>query len=146
MASPHRISGRYRRCCAWVPNIISALAWIAAPIAARLKDFGHDLRPVLSEAYARVVKPIDLPVGEAHGCATLRILDVEAGPSVFADGIDGITDASTTRKYGGTGLGLVISRRFCQMMGGDITIESESGRGSTFTMRVPRIVDVGKAA
>lgn len=46
-------------------------------------------------------------------------------------------DSSTTRKYGGTGLGLTISRRFCQMMGGDITVESESGRGSTFTIRLP---------
>jgi signal transduction histidine kinase/DNA-binding response OmpR family regulator len=46
-------------------------------------------------------------------------------------------DASTTRRYGGTGLGLVISRRFCQMMGGDISVESEAGRGSTFTIRLP---------
>jgi len=47
-------------------------------------------------------------------------------------------DPSTSRKYGGTGLGLVISRRFAQMMGGDIAVHSELGRGSTFTVRLPR--------
>jgi signal transduction histidine kinase len=54
--------------------------------------------------------------------------------------------SKTASKYGGTGLGLVISRRFCQMMGGDITVASKPGHGSTFTIRLPRIVEVGEAA
>ncbi len=46
-------------------------------------------------------------------------------------------DNSTTRKYGGTGLGLTISQRFCQMMGGDIEVTSELDCGSTFTASLP---------
>lgn len=51
-------------------------------------------------------------------------------------------DPSMTRRYDGTGLGLAISQRFCQMMGGSITVESEWGEGSTFTIRLPRFVSV----
>lgn len=54
-------------------------------------------------------------------------------------------DASTTRKFGGTGLGLVISRNFCQMMGGDITVESEEGKGTKFTVVLPVVVVDPKA-
>jgi Domain of unknown function (DUF4403) len=61
---------------------------IATPIADRLKGFGYDLRPLLSDAYERVVRPIELPIGDAKGCASLRVLEVEAGPSVLADGIE----------------------------------------------------------
>ena len=45
-------------------------------------------------------------------------------------------DSTTTRKYGGTGLGLVISRRLCNLMGGDVTVTSTPGAGSCFTARV----------
>ncbi len=46
-------------------------------------------------------------------------------------------EVSTASKYGGTGLGLAISKRFSEMMGGGVTVESEPGKGSTFTVRLP---------
>ncbi|MBD2485067.1 MASE1 domain-containing protein [Planktothrix sp. FACHB-1365] len=49
-------------------------------------------------------------------------------------------DESTTRRYGGTGLGLTITQKLCQMMGGDLSVISELGKGSTFTMKLPKIL------
>jgi signal transduction histidine kinase len=48
-------------------------------------------------------------------------------------------DSSTTRYYGGTGLGLAITRHFCRLLGGDVAVESERGKGSTFTVTLPAV-------
>jgi len=72
---------------------------------------------------------------------TFRVSDTGIGMTsaqaggLFEPFIQG--DESTTRKYGGTGLGLALTRRYCRLMGGDISVRSEIGRGSTFTIRLP---------
>ena len=50
-------------------------------------------------------------------------------------------DAATARDFGGTGLGLALSRRFCRLMGGDVDVASELGRGSIFTVSLPARID-----
>jgi signal transduction histidine kinase len=51
-------------------------------------------------------------------------------------------DASSARRYAGTGLGLAISRQICRLMGGDLTVQSVHGAGSTFVARIPDCVEL----
>jgi signal transduction histidine kinase len=93
---------------------------------------------------------IDAHHGRQNGRDWITLAVTDTGIGMSAEQMSKLfqefaqASSSTASKYGGTGLGLVISRRFCQMMGGDITVESESARGSTFTIRLPRIVDAPK--
>jgi signal transduction histidine kinase len=57
----------------------------------------------------------------------------------------GQLSASTSNKYGGTGLGLSVSQKLCALMGGGISVSSEAGRGSCFVVRIPADIQVGEA-
>ena len=88
---------------------------------------------------------IDVRLGRIAGGEQdlLEIAVVDTGIGVPADKIDHIftafeqADGTTSRQFGGTGLGLTISRRLAQLMGGDIGVRSIAGGGSTFTLRLP---------
>jgi signal transduction histidine kinase len=93
---------------------------------------------------------IDARQRHENGCGWITLAVQDTGIGMTPDQMGKLfqefsqASSATSSKYGGTGLGLVISRRFCQMMGGDITVTSEPGRGSTFTIRLPRIVEAPK--
>jgi hypothetical protein len=73
---------------AFADRLAGVYGRIEQPIAEKLKAFSYDLKPLLGEAYARVSKPLAIPVGDASACANLRVLDVEAGPTVMAGGLE----------------------------------------------------------
>ncbi|MBM3840385.1 MAG: hypothetical protein FJ398_20960 [Verrucomicrobia bacterium] len=79
---------------------------------------------------------------------TFRVSDTGIGmtPEQLAKLFQAFTqaDASTSKKYGGTGLGLALCKKFALMMGGELTVESESGKGSCFTVRLPAVVEPGQ--
>lgn len=97
--------------------------------AIKFTNYGHVL--IKAESYA---------IDEERGALTIHIIDTGVGipeerkKSIFESFSQ--ADASTTRKYGGTGLGLTISKQLTTLMDGEISVESELDKGSTFTLRL----------
>jgi PAS domain S-box-containing protein len=80
---------------------------------------------------------------DGSGPDWVRFQVIDDGIGMTSDQMDKLfqpftqIDSSATRRYGGTGLGLTITRRYCRMLGGDVTVASAPGQGSTFTIRLP---------
>ncbi len=93
----------------------------------------------------RVTLEITREKGEAEDWIKIAVSDTGIG--ISPDNLKKLfknfnqADASTSSKYGGTGIGLALSQNLCRMMGGDISVESEFGRGSRFTIRVPGYIE-----
>ncbi len=85
---------------------------------------------------------IEVRLVEGHG-GSARILVRDTGPGIPADKLDRIflafeqADAGTSRRYGGTGLGLTLARSLCELMGCRVSVESIEGVGSTFAILLP---------
>ncbi|NOY81894.1 MAG: response regulator [Kiritimatiellaeota bacterium] len=119
---------------------------IGADVPTRLRGDPGRLRQVLLNLLGNAIKFTEKGevilrvsiVEELGDSVKLRFSVTDTGIGVPASRIDALfdsftqADASTTRKYGGTGLGLTISKRLAEMMGGEIGMESREGEGSTF--------------
>ena len=124
-------------------------SYVAADVPHNLVGDPVRLRQVIVNLLSNAVKFTDhgevvLSVEMAHpdtgtGTASVRFSVTDTGIGIAHDKINSIfgaftqADSSTTRKYGGTGLGLTIVKRLVEMYRGQITVESEPGKGSTFS-------------
>jgi CheY-like chemotaxis protein len=125
----------------------------AAPGLGRARTDVTKLRQCLFNLLGNAAKfasggPVELEVAREAGAPgdQLRFSVRDRGIGMSPEQVDRLfqpftqADASTTRRFGGTGLGLTITRAFVEMMGGSIGVESALGQGSTFTFRLPALV------
>jgi len=132
----------------------------AADVPRRLRGDPVRLKQILLNLLGNATKFTDRgeiavtiePVDVRHDRAVLRFAVRDTGIGISREDLARIcepftqVDGSTTRRYGGAGLGLAISRRLVALMGGELTAESEPGKGSTFTFTTSFGVPAGAAA
>jgi signal transduction histidine kinase/CheY-like chemotaxis protein len=150
-------------------EMLQGVAGTAAPLFSKnqnefVLDFGDDLGSVRSDVTKVRQGLLNLLSNAAkftsQGTVTLTVARIvreerewftmavtDTGIGIPEDKLGAVfeefsqADESTTRDFGGTGLGLALSRQLCQMMGGDILLESELGVGTTFTIELPAWIE-----
>ena len=138
----------------------------ATPLPAKIQSDPGRLRQIVTNLAGNALKFTERGgvrvVARVTGTRTapqLAIDVIDTGIGIPADKVDKLfqafvqADTSVTRKFGGTGLGLVLSRNFARALGGDIVVTSEAGKGSTFTATIDtgplagvRMLDPAEAA
>lgn len=129
------------------------IGWLVAPdLPQRVVGDEIRVRQVLINLLGNAIKftehgGVSLSVGQAassdDGRPVLRFDVTDTGPGVRADALERIfaefeqADQGPTRRHGGTGLGLTISKRLVQAMGGDIRVANQTGAGTTFSVDLP---------
>ncbi len=95
---------------------------------------------------------VSVSLRDHHGVSQIFVTVADTGIGMSDDHMSRLfqpfvqADASITRQYGGTGLGLTITRRLAQLLGGDVSVESALGQGATFTLHVPALFQDAAAA
>lgn len=126
-------------------EVTHAPCWIVSD-AGRLRQIVFNLLSnaiKFTEKGGVTVRALDEGEGDAR---RLKLIIADTGVGIPADKFDDIfesfrqVDTSTTRKFGGTGLGLTICRNLAQALGGDIRVESEEGQGSRFILDIPLVL------
>jgi signal transduction histidine kinase len=119
-----------------------------------LESDAQRVRQILINLLGNAIKFTDtgdvrLEVSAAGGRVRFAVDDT--GPGIAQEDIGRLfqeftqLDASPTRKFGGSGLGLALSRRMARLIGGDVTLASEVGRGSTFVLELPQVAPAALA-
>ncbi|MBT8430072.1 MAG: response regulator, partial [Gammaproteobacteria bacterium] len=122
---------------------------ISGEVPAAIRSDPARLRQIVTNLVGNAIKfteqggvEVRIRAGSSDGVIGFEMDVVDTGVGMSADALDKIFDAfvqadtSVTRKFGGTGLGLAISRKFARALGGDITVDSEIGKGSRFKVRL----------